>query len=104
DIADDYETVTLAGLFENRQERVTAARGAQKRQSAVTGGSDKVQVMSAVSSMQAAGHSKPMVQAASYPPLQRTQERGTHCFRTGKKEPQKGGPPAPKAYKMSLIT
>ena len=25
-----------------------------------------------------------MVQAASYPPLQRTQERGTHCSGTGK--------------------
>jgi hypothetical protein len=25
-----------------------------------------------------------MVEAASYPPLQRTQERGTHCFRTGR--------------------
>ena len=35
--------------------------------------------------MQADGHNKPMVQAASYPPLQRTQGRGTHCSGTGRK-------------------
>ena len=33
----------------------------------------------------------PMVQAASDPPLQRTQERGTHGFGAGRKEPGKPG-------------
>jgi hypothetical protein len=43
-----------------------------------------VQVMRAVGEMQAAGHDKLMVQAASYPPLQRTQGRGTQSSGTGK--------------------
>jgi hypothetical protein len=43
-----------------------------------------VQVMSAVGPMQAAGHNKLMIQAASYPPLQRTQGRGTQSSGTGK--------------------
>ena len=54
-----------------------------------------MQVMSAVRTMQAAGHDKPMLQAASYPPLQRSQERGTRSSGTGKKkERRKDGPPA----------
>ena len=52
-----------------------------------------MQVMSAVGAMQAAGHDKPMVLAASYPPLQRTQGRGTQSSGT-KKARRKGGPPA----------
>ena len=55
-----------------------------------------MQVMSAIGAMQAAGHDKLMVQAASYPPLQRTQGRGTQSSGTGKgkKARRKGGPPA----------
>jgi len=49
-----------------------------------------VQVMSAVGPMQAAGHDQLMVQAASCPPLQRTQERGTHSSGTGKAFTQNG--------------
>lgn len=33
--------------------------------------------------------------AASYPPLQKPQERGTHIFETGSKTKHKGGPPVP---------
>lgn len=32
-IAHDYEPITLAGLFENREKAVATARGAQTRQS-----------------------------------------------------------------------
>ena len=84
DIPDDYEAITLARLFQNRDEGVAAEPGLQKRQSPVARASDKVQVMSAIGPMQAAGHDRPMVQAASYPPLQRTQGRGTQSSGTGK--------------------
>jgi|SRR5271170_1020189 len=84
DIADDDEAVALASLFQNREELVPAPSRTKKRQTAVAGGSDKVQVMSAVGPMQAAGHNKLMIQAASYPPLQRTQGRGTQSSGTGK--------------------
>ena len=33
--------------------------------------------------VQAGGHGKTMVSAASYPPSHKTRERGTRCFRTG---------------------
>jgi len=46
--------------------------------------SDKVQVVSAVGAVKAGRHGKPMVSAASFPPLHKTQERGTHSFATGK--------------------
>ncbi|HUA14935.1 MAG TPA: RHS repeat domain-containing protein [Verrucomicrobiae bacterium] len=35
-----------------------------------------------------------MLLAASYPPLPKTQERGTHSFGTGNEETREGGPPA----------
>src|SRR5271154_5688680 len=56
DITHDYEAIALAGLFENREKPVTAPGGAQKGQSPVAGASDKVQVMSAVGTVQTAGH------------------------------------------------
>ena len=57
-------------------------------------------VVSAVDAMQAAGHNKPMVQAASYPPLQRTQGRGTQSSGTGKekRDGRAGHPPGIDAY------
>jgi hypothetical protein len=67
DISDDDEAVALASLFQNREEAVAAASRTKKRQTAVAGGSDKVQVMSAVGSMQATGHNKLIVQGASHP-------------------------------------
>ena len=57
-IPDHHEPVALARLFQNREEAVAAARGIQKRQSPVARAGDKVQVMSAVRTMQATGHDK----------------------------------------------
>jgi RHS repeat-associated protein len=85
DVADDHEAIALASLLQDREEAVAAVCGAQKRQSPVARAGDKVQVMSAVTAVQADGHSKPMVTAASYPPLQKTQGRGTPSFAMGKR-------------------
>jgi len=40
-------------------------------------------MMRAASAMQAAGHDKPIVSAASYPPSPKARGRGTHSFKTG---------------------
>ena len=102
-VSDHHKAVANARLFKNRKKAVPRLRGVQQRQSPITRRSDKVQVMSAVGTMQAAGHDKPMLQAASYPPLrqaqggllQRSQERGTRRSGTGKKKQRrKDGPPA----------
>jgi hypothetical protein len=37
-----------------------------------------------LSAMQSAGHGEPIVSAASHPPLQESQGRGTHSFGMGK--------------------
>ena len=71
-----------------------------------------MQMMSAVGSMQAAGHNKLMVQAASYPPLQRTQGRGTQSSGTGKAKKRGGRAghpphrigPAPAANQVEIGT
>jgi hypothetical protein len=83
-IPDDYEPVTLAGLFQNREEGIAAARRAQKRQSPVARGSDKVQVMSAVGPMQAAGHNKPHGTGSIVPALAKNARTGHPLFRNGK--------------------
>ncbi len=93
-ISNDYKAVTLASLFEYREEATAAASGVEEWQAPIAGTSDKVQIMSAVSAVQTDGHDKSMVSAASYPPLQKTQERGTHSFESGKKNHGKAGPPA----------
>jgi hypothetical protein len=93
DIANDYEAITLASLLQNREEGIAAARGAQKRQSPVARGSDKVQVVSAIGAMQAAGHSKSHNIGSSYPPLQKAQERGTRCSGTGRENTESPGHP-----------
>ena len=50
-----------------------------------------MQVMRTVSTMQAGRHDNLMLSAASCPPLQKTQGRGTHSFETGKENlPLKG--------------
>jgi len=94
-IADDYEPVALARLFQNLKEGIAAPRGVQKRQSAVAGGSDKVQVMSAVSAVQAAGHDTPYGTGSIVPALAKNARTGHPQFRNGKERArQKGGPPA----------
>src|SRR5581483_8771031 len=81
-VSDHHKAVTLTGLFENLEEAVAGLGRIQQRQSLITGTGDKVQVVSAVGSMQARGHNKPMV-PASYPPLQKAQGRGTRpCLAT----------------------
>jgi hypothetical protein len=90
-IADNDKTVTLPRLLENFQEAVTRFSRIEERQSPITRAGDKLQMVSAVSTMQAGGHGKPMVSAASFPPLQKTQGRGTHSFGTGKEEPDAKG-------------
>lgn len=58
DISHDHEFVPLAHLLENLKETVAVTRPAQKWQSSIARARDKVQVMRAVSAIQAAGHDK----------------------------------------------
>jgi len=57
-VSHDHEAIAPAGLFQNREEPIAAARGVEKRQPPVTGAGDKVQVMGAVGTTQADGHDK----------------------------------------------
>jgi hypothetical protein len=94
DIADDDKAITLARLFQDREESVPGARRTEEGQSPVAGTRNKVQVMRTVRAMQARGHDKAIVSAASYPPLQKTQEpalsvvegTGHPQFRNGKEK------------------
>jgi len=78
DVSHNHETVTLAGLFENGNEPVTAARSAQLRYTAIAGAGDKVQVVRAVTTMQSGRHENISYRRWWYPPLQKAQGRGTH--------------------------
>jgi hypothetical protein len=86
DVSDDYESVLLPRLFENGKEAVARTGCVEEWQAVIARASDKVQVMRTISTMQAGRHDKLMVSAASYPPLQKTQERGTRSFETGRRE------------------
>ena len=95
DVADHDEAVTLPRLFEDGEESVPCSRGTKERQSPPTPASDKVQVMCAERAMQTRRHDRTMVSAASYPPLQKTQGRGTHSFEMGnKKRTERPGHPS----------
>ena len=76
-IADDHEAVPLADLFQNPQERIPPPRAAQQGSATETGTRDKVQGMSPVEALKARRHNYPIISAASLPPLQKTQGRGT---------------------------
>src|SRR3981081_2332168 len=89
DISHNYEPIALAGLFQNREEVVAVARAAQTRQSPVARTGDKVQVMGAVTAMQAARHDKQIVQAASLPALANNARTGHPPFRNGKEKHRK---------------
>src|SRR5208283_1125193 len=93
-IADNHEAVALPSLFQNREQAVAAGGGAKKRQAPGARASDKVQVMGTVSTMQSTGHTKPIVPAASYPPLQNART-GHPQFRNGneKRDRRMGHPP-----------
>ena len=88
DVADDHEPVALAYLLENRKKTVAAARECEKREASIAGAGDKVQMTAAIEATQTAGHDKLIVSAASCPPLQKSQERGTHRFGMGKRSPE----------------
>jgi hypothetical protein len=90
DVANRDKAITLARLFQDREESVPGSRRTEEGQSPVAGTSDEVQVVRTVRAMQARGHDKTIVSAASYPPLQKTQGRGTRSFETGKKKSLKG--------------
>jgi uncharacterized Zn-binding protein involved in type VI secretion len=69
----------------------------QKRQSPAAGTGDKVQVMSAVGAMQAAGHDKEHATGSIVPALAKSARTGHPAFRNGKK-PQKAAPPAGRSF------
>jgi hypothetical protein len=93
DIPDDHEPMALASLFQNRKEGIAAAHAAQKRQSPVARASDKVQVMSAVGAMQAAGHNKLHGTGSIVPALAKNARAGHPRFRNGKGKHEKPGHP-----------
>jgi RHS repeat-associated protein len=98
-IADNYKAIALAGLFQNREEAVAAARAAQKRQSSIAGTGDKVQVMSAVGTMQAAGHDKQHGTSSIVPALANNARTGHPEFRNGKGQHRRlGHPPITPKY------
>jgi hypothetical protein len=76
-----------------REERCTRCVGSPceitiraTRQSPITGASDKVQVVQAVSAMQSAGYNQQLwYKRRRYPPLQKPQGRGTRSFEMGRK-------------------
>ena len=84
-VSHHHKSVTLPRLLKDGEEAVSRWRRVQQGPAAVAGTRDKVQVMRAVSAMQAARRYS-MVSAASYPPLQKSQGRGTRSFEMGKKK------------------
>jgi len=85
----------MAGLFENVEEAVAAARGAEKRQSPIAGANDKVQVMRSASAMQSARHETDGTDSIAVHPCKERKD-GAPTFRIGKESEKKnqGGPPA----------
>ncbi|HTS07898.1 MAG TPA: hypothetical protein VMP68_20160 [Candidatus Eisenbacteria bacterium] len=101
-VADHDKAVTLARLFEDGEESVPCSRGTKERQSPPTGTGDKVQMICAVRAMQTRRHNKAIVSAASFPPLQRTQGRGTHGFETESRGVSEGGATRQFIYRFSV--
>jgi hypothetical protein len=104
DVTDDHEAISDAYLFENREKAVTAARSAQKWQSPITGTSDKVQVMRAVGTMQAAGHGKPYgIGSIATRPCQKRKD-GAPTIRNGKRKSESQRPGHPSGATVSVAT
>src|SRR5450755_1367393 len=99
-ISDDHETIALARLFQNGEETVAGPRRTKKSGSPVVRTSDKVQVVRAVSAMQAAGH-KAHGTGSIVPALAKTQGRGTHGSVTGRNQHRKGGPAADQRHDVA---
>ncbi len=88
DVSHNHEPVFLSHLFESRKEAKSAARMTEKRQSSITGASDKVQVMRAVGAMQAAGHDKSHSIGSIVPALAKNARTGHPQFGNGKQNPE----------------
>ncbi len=100
-LSHDDEPITLAGLFQNREEAVAGARGVEKRQSLVTGTGDKVQVMRTVTAMQAAGHNNSWYgQHRSRPRTKR--EDGAPTVSKREAKTWKPGPPAQRVARRDI--
>jgi hypothetical protein len=61
DVSEDHETVTYTHLLENLQQQIATARRIQQRQAAIATAGDEVGVLSAVVTMQTAGHENALV-------------------------------------------
>ena len=90
-VTDHHEAVALPSLFEHGEEAVAAARGTKQRQAAVAGTRDKVQMMSALVTMQSARHDKLSLPAASPPTLAKNARMGHPRFRYGKGRTRRSG-------------
>ena len=90
-ITHDHEPITLAGLFQHRNEGIAASRRTEKWQSPITRAGNKVQVMSAVGAMQAAGHDKPHGIGCIVPALAKNARTGHPQFRNGKEKHGRAG-------------
>ena len=103
DVSDDYESVLLPRLFEDRKKAGACARRIKERQAVIARVSDKVQLLRTVSSMQAGWHDNLMVSAASFPALAKSARTGHPQFRNGKgKKHSEAGPPA-KSHPIIII-
>jgi len=56
DVADELETISISHLTENLDERVSRARRAEKRESAVTTEAEEMQMVETVDALESFGH------------------------------------------------
>src|ERR1700685_3272984 len=98
-ISHDDEPITLAGLFQNREEAVAGVRCAEKRQPPVAGAGDKVQVMRTVTAMQAAGHNNSWYRQHRARPRRKREAGAPTVSEMGKEEPEGRATPPPTAVR-----
>jgi hypothetical protein len=94
-------------LFENSKEAVARAWRVEEWQTVIARVSNKMQVMRTISTMQAGRHDNPMVSAVSYPPLQKSQERGTRSLGSANikiEDEWVGHPPAQSKHPYPVTT
>lgn len=96
-VSHDDEAIPLPCLFQYREESVTAAHRAQERRSPVAGASDKVQVVSAVSAMQAGRHDTHSTGVVATRPCKERKD-GAPVSESGKKNSGKLGHPPQNAF------
>ena len=89
-------------LFQNREQAVATACGAQERQSVITRATDKVQVMGAVGAMQATGHDKQNgTGSIATRPCKKRKDGAPSVPEWEGKKPRVGHPPSPNAFSRS---